>query len=80
MAALSIRNIDEDVKERLRLRAARHGRSMESEVRAVLVEAVSPPPPSSGLFGTILESFGEHGGTELDLPARSISPRSAAFE
>src|SRR5271170_7758089 len=41
MAALSIRNLDESVRQRLALRAARHGRSMEAEVRAILTEAVS---------------------------------------
>jgi len=30
MAAISIRNLDDDIKKRLRIRAARHGRSMES--------------------------------------------------
>jgi len=35
MAALSIRNLDDHVKERLRVRAAQHGRSMEAEVRAI---------------------------------------------
>ena len=36
MAALSIRNLDDRVHERLRVRAAEHGSSMESEVRAIL--------------------------------------------
>ena len=36
MAAVTVRNLDDQVKERLRIRAAVHGRSMESEVRAIL--------------------------------------------
>lgn len=76
MAALSIRNLDDDVKERLRRRAASHGRSMESEVRAILVDAVSPRR-SKGLFPTIIERFGEIGGAELDLPPRGSPVRSA---
>ncbi len=79
MAAFSIRNIDEDVKERLRLRAATNGRSVEAEIRAILVEAVTPSLPSAGLFGTLLERFGELGGTELDLPPRVAVPRSSAL-
>lgn len=79
MAAVSIRNLDDGVKERLRLRAAQHGRSMEAEMRAILVEAVTPPLPSAGMFGMILERFGELGGVELDLPARRTSPRRPTF-
>lgn len=36
MAQLVVRNLHEDVKKRLQLRAARHGRSMEEEVRDIL--------------------------------------------
>jgi plasmid stability protein len=43
VAAMSIRNIDERVMDLLRIRAARHGRSMEAEVRAILVDAVREP-------------------------------------
>lgn len=39
MASLTIRNLPDDVRERLRLRAARAGRSMEAEIRAILTEA-----------------------------------------
>ncbi len=77
MAALSIRNLDDDVKERLRRRAASHGRSMESEVRSILVDAVSDPRRSRGLFPTILERFGEIDGAELDLPPRRSPVRAA---
>jgi plasmid stability protein len=40
MAALSIRDLDDEVRDRLRARAARNGRSMEAEVRAILAAAV----------------------------------------
>ncbi len=40
MANLNIRNVPETVHKRLRLRAARKGRSMESEARAILADAV----------------------------------------
>ena len=39
MASITIRNLDPAVKERLRVRAARHGRSMEDEARRILREA-----------------------------------------
>jgi plasmid stability protein len=79
MAAFSIRNIDEDVKDRLRLRAAENGRSMEAEIRAILVEAVTPSPPEVGLFVTLLERFGELGGVDLDIPPRTDPARYAEF-
>ena len=39
MAQLVVRNLDEDIKERLRLRAKRSGRSLEAEVRLILQRA-----------------------------------------
>ena len=44
MATLTIRNIDPAIKERLRVRAAEHGRSMEAELRAILNETVEAGP------------------------------------
>jgi plasmid stability protein len=40
MASITIRNIEDDVKERLRVRAAVNGHSMEEEARAILRRAV----------------------------------------
>ena len=73
VAALSIRNLDNDVKERLRVRAARNRRSMESEVRAILLEAVSDPGDpgeSEGFLLAIHDRFTEIGGVDLDRPMR----------
>jgi plasmid stability protein len=77
LAAISVRNLDDHVKERLRIRAARHGRSMESEIRAILVEAVREPNDTHGLFQTMLDRFGEIGGVELELPPRMTPVRAA---
>lgn len=79
MAALSIRNLDETVKQRLLRRAARHGRSMEAEARAILTEAVSEPADSAGLFTALLDRFGSLGGVDLELPNREDPPRAADF-
>lgn len=43
MAVLTIRSLDDEVRDKLRVRAAQHGRSMEAEVRAILTEAVESP-------------------------------------
>ena len=77
MAAVSVRDLDESVRERLRVRAARHGRSMEAEIRAILTDAVTPPTDSNGLAQTLLARFGDLGGVELELPPRTEAPRAA---
>jgi plasmid stability protein len=79
MAALSIRDLDESVKQRLQSRAARHGRSMEAEVRAILTEAVRDPADSAGLFTALLDRFAMLGGIDLELPARAEPARAADF-
>jgi antitoxin FitA len=79
MAALNIRNLDETVKRRIQVRAARHGRSMEAEVREILAEAVREPTDSAGLFTAILDQFGTLGGADLQLPERNESARAADF-
>ncbi len=79
MAALNIRNLDESAKRRLQVRAARHGRSMEAEARAILSEAVREPANSAGLFTTLLDRFGELGGVDLNVPGRDEPARAADF-
>ncbi len=76
VAAVSVRDLDDSVREGLRVRAARHGRSMEAEIRAILTEAVAPVP-DTGLAQTILARFGDLGGVDLELPARTEAPRAA---
>ncbi len=77
MAAVSIRDLDDDVRERLRVRAAHHGRSMEAEIRAILTEAVSEPSDATGLAQALLTRFGALGGVDLAVPARSQPARAA---
>ena len=77
VAAVSVRDLDDAVRERLRVRAAQHGRSMEAEIRAILTEAVSTPAETQGLAQAIVARFGELGGVELELPTRSDAPRAA---
>jgi plasmid stability protein len=79
MAALNIRNLDATVKRRLQIRAARHGRSMEAEARAIIAEAVREPADSAGLFTALLERFGTLGGVDLQLSRRDEPARAADF-
>lgn len=58
MANLSIRNLDKIAYEQLRIRAAKHGYSMEEEVRQIIYQAVSMPEQISQVFQ---KYFGRHG-------------------
>jgi plasmid stability protein len=76
MASLTIRNLDEDLKARLRIEAAQHGHSMEEEVRSILRRALIRQP-QKGLGNRMTERFASVGGIELDLPERKDAPRAA---
>lgn len=74
MATMTIRNLDDTVKARLRVRAAQHGRSMEEEARSILGAALtSEPKPATGaaLVKAIRARVAPLGGIELDLPLRA---------
>jgi plasmid stability protein len=77
MASLTIRGLDQETKTRLRVRAARHGRSMEAEARHILDEALTTydDVPASGLGSRIHARFAALGGVELELPPRTEPPR-----
>jgi plasmid stability protein len=76
MATLMIRGLDEDVKARLRVQAAEHGRSMEAEARVLLAAALSGRRPPRGLGSYIAAQFAEIGGVDLETP-RSQEPARA---
>ena len=70
MANITIRNLDDDVKTRLRKRAAGHGRSMKEEVRVILREAVDRKAGPANLAIAIRARFASFGGVELEIPPR----------
>lgn len=72
VADITIRNLDDALMQRLRRRAARHGRSMEDEVRKILAAAVADGHRSgSNLAESMRRRFAEVGGVDLPLPARA---------
>lgn len=79
MANITIRNLDDSVKHGLRLRAARHGRSMEDEVRHILRDAVDPHARPVDLVARIRARVEKFGGVELDLPPREPLREPPAF-
>jgi antitoxin FitA len=80
MATLTIRGLDPVTHARLRVEAARHGRSMEAEVRAILQERLMPGSAERGLGSHIRARFQGLEG-DLELPDRSAElPRAAEFD
>lgn len=70
MASMTIRNLSEDIKQKLRIQAAMHGHSMEEEVRAILRVALTENKPPENLAQSIRARFEPLGGVELDIPPR----------
>ncbi|MEA3276537.1 MAG: hypothetical protein U9Q81_14855 [Pseudomonadota bacterium] len=70
MASLSVRKIDDETVAHLRVRAARHGVSMEEEVRRILRQAVAKPERLGDLAIRVFSPA--YGGAELELPEREV--------
>lgn len=70
MTALSVRDLDPEVKAKLRVRAAENGRSMEAEVRAILADAVHEPARPHSFVEAIRAVAARHGGVDLELAER----------
>jgi plasmid stability protein len=70
MASITIRNLDDDIEQRLRVRAAEHGRSMEEEVLDILRKVASEELPVRSLAAAIQARVRPEHRAELELPAR----------
>lgn len=70
MASITIRNLDDDTKQRLRLRAAEHRRSMEEEARDILRRVVSDSSTPHDLAAAIRARIALGARANLDLPVR----------
>ena len=81
MASITVRNLDDDVKNRLRRRAADNGRSMEEEVRLILAEAIDGGvAPEKGLGTAIHQLFKPFGGVQLEPPPREPMREPPQFD
>jgi plasmid stability protein len=75
MASITIRQLEESTKRKLRMRAATHGRSMEQEAREILKSAlIQPEEQPKDLGKAIRELFAPYGGVELKIPRREPLP------
>ena len=81
MAQFVVRNLEEDVKARLKRRAERHGRSMEEEIRQILRNAAREENRPVSRLGSRIAARFKRTGLTADLPElRGQSVRSADFE
>ncbi len=85
MASLTIRQLDETIKHKLRLQAAKNGRSMEAEARAIFTKLFADQTTQKGIASRIQEIVQQHlldEDSEFALPERknkAISQRNLDF-
>ena len=79
MGSLNVRNLPDATHRALRIQAARHGRSMEAEVRAILDHALNETKNQG--FGSMLAAIGrDFHGVELDIVRDKTPAEPATFE
>ena len=74
VASMTIRNLDEKLKARLRVQAAKHGRSMEDEARDIIRSALSAASSRASLVKWIRRKIEPLGGVELQIAYREPMP------
>ena len=81
-ASITIRNLDPAIKERLRVRAAQHGHSMEAEARRILqtVLTLQGGLPARHLYDRVRARFAPLGGVDLELPVRDPAREPPRFD
>ena len=71
MPSITIRNVPDEVHRAIRVRAARHGRSAEAEIRDILEKAAKPEGRLK--LGSLLASIAREAGGLTDAEAEQIS-------
>ena len=80
MSSITVRNLDESIKNHLRVRAARHGWSMEQEVRQILQQTVAPELAGQISFADRVNArFAGLNVQALPIPARRPARTPPAF-
>lgn len=80
MASITVRKLEDELKRRLRIRAAENGRSMEEEVRHILRRELRPQLQQKNLASAIRARFAPLGGVELDIPPRTPMRLPSRFD
>ena len=79
MPVLTVRNLPEETHRALKVRAARHGRSTEAELRVIIEDAVRPTDRVK--LGSELAAIGrEFGGVDLDIQRDGTPAGTVSFE
>jgi len=79
MTQITIRQIDDSVRFKLKMRAAAKGRSLEAELREIITQAASEEPVLQNVGRSILARFQRLGGVELNIPPRSPERKRPNF-
>jgi plasmid stability protein len=81
MASITIRNLEDSLKRKLRVRAAQHGRSMEEEVRHILRAGLAEKAPApTNLYDAIRRHIAPLGGVDLEVPPRGPMREPPSFD
>jgi len=80
VASITIRNLDDRLKKRLRVRAAEHGRSMEEEAREILRYAIGKTPTRRNLAQAIRDRIAPLDGEEIIIPPREPMREPPSFD
>jgi len=83
MATLTVRNLDEETKHRLRIKAAQRGVSLEEEVRSILRREAQQADQSGqfdNLYDAIRSVVEPYGGFEMEIPDRGFAERDPPFK
>ena len=79
MASVTLRDVDDDVHAELRRIAAQHGRSMQAELRAVLMDHVARHRGRPTLAAAAERFRSQTGGVDLEVPPRHEAPAIPEF-
>ena len=81
MAQIVVRDLEEDVKQRLKRRALRHGRSMEDEIRHILRDATRQSATASVGLGTRIAEIFKEADFVVEIPElRGALAKPAEFD
>lgn len=81
MASITIRNLEDSLKSRLRVQAAAHGRSMEDEARIILRAALNTESPRQENLATAIRArFAAFGGVDLPAIERELPRQPPVFD
>ena len=80
MASIAVGDLDDEVKTRLRVGAARHLRSMEEDARVILPEAMGRNPSTRNLGKITRSWFGPNNGVDLELPPHGPGREPPSFD